>query len=144
MRADSQSRSQQEARTSGVSVTRVVLVGLIGSLAGTAVMDLVMVVQFAIVGLPASTYLALIGSILGGGVPLGVVLHILMGSFGLGHNLTQMGYLRPRNRHDRYRNLYLVGASTHPGSGLPSALISARFVTERVLQTAGLPEVARP
>jgi hypothetical protein len=107
-------------------------------------MDLVMVVQFAIAGLPASTYLALIGSIVGGGVPLGVVLHILMGSFGLGHNLTQMGYLRPRNRHHRYRNLYSVGASTHPGSGLPSALISTRFVTERVLQTAGLPEVARP
>ncbi len=144
MKADSQSTSQPEVRTSGVAVTRVILVGLIGSLAGTVVMDLVMVVQFAIAGLPASTYLALIGSILGSGVPLGVVLHILMGSLGLGHNLTQMGYLRPRNRHDRYRNLYFVGASTHPGSGLPSALISARFVTERVLQTAGLPEVARP
>jgi hypothetical protein len=79
MKADSQSTSQPEVRTSGVAVTRVILVGLIGSLAGTVVMDLVMVVQFAIAGLPASTYLALIGSILGGGVPLGVVLHIFIG-----------------------------------------------------------------
>jgi phytoene desaturase len=61
---------------------------------------------------------------------------------GLGHNLTQMGYLRPRNRHDRYRNLYFVGASTHPGSGLPAVLLSARFAAERVLQDAGVPQVA--
>jgi phytoene dehydrogenase-like protein len=61
---------------------------------------------------------------------------------GLGHNLTQMGYLRPRNRHARYRNLYFVGASTHPGSGLPAVLLSARFAAERVLQDAGTPQVA--
>ena len=44
---------------------------------------------------------------------------------GLAHTLTQLGYLRPHNRHSRYHNLYFVGASTHPGTGLPSALISA-------------------
>jgi phytoene desaturase len=55
-------------------------------------------------------------------------------TFGLGHNLTQMAYLRPGNRHARYRNLYFVGASTHPGSGLPAVLLSARFAAERVLQ----------
>ena len=33
---------------------------------------------------------------------------------GLSHTLMQLGYLRPRNRHARYRNLYFVGASTHP------------------------------
>ena len=63
-------------------------------------------------------------------------------ALGLGHSLTQMGYLRPGNRHDRYRNLYFVGASTHPGSGLPAVLLSARFVTERVLEDAGVPRVA--
>src|SRR4029453_18058131 len=36
---------------------------------------------------------------------------------GLSHTLTQMGYLRPRNRHHRYANLYFAGASTHPGTG---------------------------
>ena len=51
---------------------------------------------------------------------------------GLCHTLTQLGYLRPRNRHPRYRNLYFVGASTHPGTGLPTALVSARLAAERV------------
>jgi phytoene desaturase len=55
-------------------------------------------------------------------------------SFGLSHTLLQMGYLRPQNRHARYRNLYFVGASTHPGAGLPTVLISARLATERILQ----------
>jgi phytoene dehydrogenase-like protein len=61
---------------------------------------------------------------------------------GLSHNLTQMGYLRPRNRHERYRNLYFVGASTHPGTGVPTVLVSARLTTERILQEAGVPQAA--
>ena len=59
---------------------------------------------------------------------------------GLSHDLLQMAYLRPHNRHDRYRNLYFVGASTHPGTGLPTVLISARLTSERILQEAGVPE----
>jgi hypothetical protein len=51
-----------------------------------------------------------------------------------------MGYLRPHNRHDRYPNLYFVGAGTHPGSGVPTVLTSARLVTERVLEDASLQE----
>jgi phytoene desaturase len=57
-------------------------------------------------------------------------------SHGLSHNLMQMGYFRPHNQHARYRNLYFVGASTHPGTGLPVVLVSARLVTERLLQNA--------
>jgi phytoene desaturase len=52
---------------------------------------------------------------------------------GLCHNLTQLGYFRPRNRHSRYHNLYFVGASTHPGTGMPTALISARLAAERIM-----------
>lgn len=51
---------------------------------------------------------------------------------GLAHTLTQLGYLRPHNRHARYQNLYFAGASTHPGTGVPTALISARLVAERI------------
>jgi phytoene desaturase len=51
---------------------------------------------------------------------------------GLSHNLTQLGYFRPQNRHPHYHNLYFVGASTHPGTGVPTALVSARLVAERV------------
>jgi phytoene desaturase len=63
-------------------------------------------------------------------------------TLGLAHTLSQMGYLRPRNRHDRYRNLYFVGASTHPGNGVATVLISARLTTERILQDAGFTQPA--
>ncbi len=63
------------------------------------------------------------------------VLNLAKGSaFGLSHNFLQVGYLRPQNRHARYGNLYFVGASTHPGTGLPLVLLSARLVEERILQ----------
>jgi phytoene desaturase len=55
-------------------------------------------------------------------------------AFGLSHNFWQVGYLRPRNRHNRYKNLYFAGASTHPGTGLPIVLLSARLTTERILK----------
>jgi phytoene desaturase len=51
---------------------------------------------------------------------------------GLSHTLTQMAYFRPRNRHARLRNVYFVGASTHPGTGVPTAMISARLTAERL------------
>jgi len=56
---------------------------------------------------------------------------------GLSHKLTQMGYLRPHNRHSRYPNLYFVGASTHPGTGVPTVLVSARLVAERIREDTG-------
>ncbi|MGD9002601.1 MAG: phytoene desaturase family protein, partial [Anaerolineae bacterium] len=62
-------------------------------------------------------------------------------TLGLGHNTMQMAYLRPSHRHARYHNLYFVGASTHPGSGLPAVLLSARFATDRILQDAGRMEM---
>jgi phytoene desaturase len=61
-------------------------------------------------------------------------------AFGLSHNFAQVGYLRPHNRHPRYRNLYFAGASTHPGTGLPIVLLSAKLVVERILQEQAVPE----
>jgi phytoene desaturase len=52
---------------------------------------------------------------------------------GLSHKLTQMAYFRPSNRHARYKNLYFVGASTHPGTGIPTAMVSGRLVSKRIL-----------
>ena len=51
---------------------------------------------------------------------------------GLHHNFWQMGYFRPQNKHKTFQNLYFVGADTHPGSGLPAVLLSARHVTNRI------------
>jgi len=52
---------------------------------------------------------------------------------GLCHNLTQLGYFRPHNKHSRYHNLYFVGASTHPGTGMPTAMVSGRLAAERMI-----------
>ena len=52
---------------------------------------------------------------------------------GLSHNLMQLGYFRPHNRHAQYLNLYFVGASTHPGTGIPTALVSGRLAAQRIL-----------
>ena len=60
--------------------------------------------------------------------------NLLKGStHGLSHTLTQLAYFRPSNRHPRYKNLFFVGASTHPGTGMPTAMVSGRLVTERIL-----------
>jgi phytoene desaturase len=53
----------------------------------------------------------------------------------LAHNLMQMGYFRPHNRHSKYDNLYFVGGSTHPGNGIPNVLISAKLTSERILNS---------
>lgn len=58
-------------------------------------------------------------------------------AFGLGHNFQQVGYLRPNNRAKRLQNLYFVGASTVPGTGVPMVMIGARLVTERILHEQG-------
>jgi len=51
----------------------------------------------------------------------------------LAHNLMQMGYFRPHNQHGRYKNLFFVGGSTHPGNGIPNVLLSAKLTAERIL-----------
>lgn len=50
--------------------------GIIGSFVGTISMDLLMIVQFSMVGQPALNYLDLIGSVFGGGIPVGTLVHI--------------------------------------------------------------------
>lgn len=52
---------------------------------------------------------------------------------GLCHNLAQLGYFRPHNRHPRYQNLYFAGASTHPGTGMPTVMVSARLAAQRIM-----------
>jgi phytoene desaturase len=54
-------------------------------------------------------------------------------AFGLAHDFMQVGYLRPGNRAKKVPNLYFVGASTVPGTGVPMVIIGSRLVTERIL-----------
>jgi len=57
---------------------------------------------------------------------------------GLCHNLLQLGYFRPDNRHPHYQNLYFAGASTRPGTGLPTAMVSGRLSASRILDDLGI------
>jgi phytoene desaturase len=52
---------------------------------------------------------------------------------GLCHNLTQLAYFRPDFQHPRYSNLYFVGASTRPGTGMPTAMVSGRQSSRRII-----------
>jgi phytoene desaturase len=52
---------------------------------------------------------------------------------GLCHNLTQLGYFRPDFRHSSLHNLYFVGASTRPGTGMPTAMVSGRQSAQRII-----------
>jgi phytoene desaturase len=48
--------------------------------------------------------------------------------------LTQSAYFRPHNRSEDVDGLYLAGAGTHPGAGLPGTLLSAEIV-DRLIAT---------
>jgi phytoene desaturase len=49
-------------------------------------------------------------------------------AFGFEPVLTQSAWFRPHNRSEDVRNLFLVGAGTHPGAGVPGVLSSARVL----------------
>ena len=49
-------------------------------------------------------------------------------AFGLEPVLTQSAWFRPHNRSEDVDRLFLVGAGTHPGAGLPGVLSSARIL----------------
>jgi phytoene desaturase len=53
-------------------------------------------------------------------------------AFGLEPVLTQSAWFRPHNRSEELKGLYLVGAGTHPGAGLPGVLSSARVLDSLV------------
>jgi phytoene desaturase len=74
--------------------------------------------------------------------PLGFrddLLSVKGAAFGMEPVLTQSAYFRPHNRSEDIEGLYLVGAGTHPGAGVPGVLSSAK-VLEHVVPT---PRISR-
>jgi phytoene desaturase len=49
-------------------------------------------------------------------------------AFGLEPVLTQSAWFRPHNKSEEFESLFLVGASTHPGAGIPGVLSTARVL----------------
>ena len=56
-------------------------------------------------------------------------------AFGLEPVLTQSAWFRPHNKSEEVENLFLVGAGTHPGAGVPGVISSAR-VLDRIIPDA--------
>ena len=59
-------------------------------------------------------------------------------AFGLAHDFLQVGYLRPANHATGIDNLYFVGASTTPGTGVPLVIMGSRLVAERIIRKHGV------
>jgi phytoene desaturase len=53
-------------------------------------------------------------------------------AFGLEPVLTQSAWFRPHNKSEEFENLFLVGAGTHPGAGVPGVLSTARVLDQVV------------
>lgn len=58
-------------------------------------------------------------------------------TFNLGHQLSQMMIFRPHNKFEELDNCWLVGGGTHPGSGLPTILESARITANGIFEQYG-------
>ena len=63
-------------------------------------------------------------------------------AFSLQPLLAQSAWFRPHNRSEEVRHLYLVGAGTHPGAGLPGVLSSARVLDALVPDAAAFAAAA--
>ena len=55
-------------------------------------------------------------------------------AWGVEPKLTQTAYFRPHNRSEDIKNLYFVGASTHPGAGVPGVLLTAETTIKLVVE----------
>ena len=55
-------------------------------------------------------------------------------AWGVEPKLTQTAYFRPHNRSEDIQKLYFVGASTHPGAGVPGVLLTAETTVKLVVE----------
>ncbi|UPK95875.1 hypothetical protein LCI18_006810 [Fusarium solani-melongenae] len=56
---------------------------------------------------------------------------------GLNHSFFNVLSFRPGTQHSQFKNLYFVGASTHPGTGVPICIAGSKIIAEQILQNAG-------
>jgi phytoene desaturase len=59
-------------------------------------------------------------------------------AFSVAPKLTQSAWFRPHNRDDKLPGLYIVGAGTHPGAGVPGVVSSAKATAGLVLKDCGI------
>jgi phytoene desaturase len=61
-------------------------------------------------------------------------------AFALEPKLTQTAWFRPHNRSEDIEGLYIVGAGTHPGAGVPGVMLSAEATLSCILEDHGVGE----
>ena len=57
---------------------------------------------------------------------------------GLSHSFFNVLCFRPKTKHSSIERLHFVGASTHPGTGVPICLAGSKIVAEQVLDEFGI------
>jgi phytoene desaturase (3,4-didehydrolycopene-forming) len=57
---------------------------------------------------------------------------------GLSHSFFNVLAFRPKTKHPSLANVYFVGASTHPGTGVPIVLAGAKITSEQILKEKGV------
>lgn len=55
-------------------------------------------------------------------------------AWGVEPNILQTAQFRPRNKNEDIKNLYIVGASTHPGAGVPGVLLTAEATAKVIFK----------
>ncbi|MBX9758125.1 MAG: FAD-dependent oxidoreductase, partial [Beijerinckiaceae bacterium] len=64
-------------------------------------------------------------------------------AFSFEPQLFQSAWFRPHNKSEEVNGLYLVGAGTHPGAGLPGVISSAKVVADLAPEPASIQALGR-
>lgn len=65
-------------------------------------------------------------------------------AFSVAPTLRQSAYFRPHNKDDRIAGLYIVGAGTHPGAGVPGVINGAKATVSEIAKDFGLATTPTP
>ena len=65
-------------------------------------------------------------------------------AFSVAPTLTQSAYFRPHNRDKKIAGLYLVGAGTHPGAGVPGVINGAKATCKLIADDYKLEPAVAP
>lgn len=56
--------------------------------------------------------------------------------YGLSSNTLYTLLKRPKNKSERYSNLYFTGGNTHPGGGVPLCILSGKIVSDMIIKSS--------
>lgn len=57
-------------------------------------------------------------------------------AFGIAHNISQIGYLRPHIKSKSVKNLYFIGSSTHPGNGASVIAKGSKLIADEIIKNS--------